>query len=436
MSEAVYAHYFHVLGGDRAAAQSLWTYLAKRYSLQIKDELQAIGVPSATGRVNVSCSLQGQKARICLLPLRGITTIELFWLPGSEGGDWQGAEQEINDIKVDSGSLMDEVFAEARVFIGSELETSALIASRQAVVDELPSSADILQGGNIYYLSSESDVTTYVFEPAQSLQALRFITDYLPTIDAGLQKLGKVAAFFRSQRQVIDKERLAAEKQLSATLHAQVVKATAGQVWADTLEEQVGQLATTYGKLASNASIIKDAHFTIVRELAAINAHLRAASLPGETSPTFVKEVMEEYGELTRELQQSGELLVGPTREAAAAIDVLRAQIDIARSRQNLELQEEGLALQVGAGFVEFILVFYYSLASWEHLAGLEHFEAVSALSRGLLVLFFAISVVAATHQAGEYATGKAVGLWRLSMALAVPVIILGIMLAVTVGAE
>ena len=436
MSEAVYAHYFHVLGGDRAGAQSLWTYLAERYALQIRDESTAIGVMPTTGRVNVSCSLHGDNARICLLPLRGITTVELFWLPSSEGGGWQGAEEEIRAIRADAGSLMDEVFAEARVFIGSDVETSTLIASRQAAADELPPSSDMLQGGTIYYLANETGIATYVFEPAQSPQALRVITDYLPAVDAGLQKLAKIAVYFRSQREIIDKERLAANKQLSATLHAQVVKSTTGRAWADTLEEQVGQLATIYGKLASNASIIKDAHFNILRELAAVDVHLRAASLPGEAAATFVDEVKEEYAVLARELQQSGELLVVPTGQAAAAIDVLRAQIDILRSRQNLELQEEGLALQVGAGFVEFILVFYYSLASWEHLAGLERFEAVSALSRGFLVLFFAAAVVAATHQAGQYATGKAVGLWRLATALAVPVIIVGVMLAVTVSAE
>lgn len=437
MSEAVYAHYFHVLGGDQAAAEPLWTYLAERYAVQSNKEAVAVGATPSSGKMNVSCSLQGEKARICLLPLPGVTTVELFWLPGSQGGDWQGAEKEIDDIRLQAGSRMDDVFAEARVFIGSETETSGLLASRQAAGDDdLPASPHKLQGGTIYHLSDVAGVPTYVFEPAQSLKALKVLTDHLPAIDGVLQKLGKIAVYFHSQREVIDDERVAANKQLSVTLHAQVVKPVAGHAWVSALEEQIEQLATIYGKLASDASIIKDAHFTIVRELAAIDTQLRAVSPPGEPVVTFVDDVREEYTALAQRLRQSGELLVVPTNQAATAIDVLRAEIDILHSRQNLELQEEGLALQVGAGFVEFILVFYYSLGSWGHLAGLEHFEAVSALSRGLLVFAFAASVVAATHQAGQYATGKAVGLWRLAMALAVPVVIVGIMLAVTVSAE
>lgn len=395
----------------------------------------SITATGSTGKVEPACSLRGDRGRICLLPLQGVTTIELFWLPASERGDWQAAENEIRDIKLESGTLMDEVFAEAHVFIGSETEISGLLASRQPVA-ELTPTPHRLQGGTIYLLPDEAGVAAYAFEPAQSVQALRVLTDYLPSIDAELQRLAKIAVYFRSQREVIDQERMNANKQLSATLHAQVVKSGAEREWAGTLEEQISELATIYGKLASNASIIKDAHFTIVRELAAIDVQLRAASPFEETAVTFVDEIKEEYVALARELQQSGDLLVVPTSQAATAIDVLRAQIDILRSRQNLELQEEGLALQVGAGFVEFVLVFYYSLASWEHLAGLKHFEAVSALARGLSVLAFAASVVAATHQAGQYATGKAVGRWRLAMALAVPVIIVGIMLAVTVGAE
>ena len=79
------------------------------------------------------------------------------------------------------------------------------------------------------------------------------------------------------------------------------------------------------------------------------------------------------------------------------AMDVVRMKISIERGRETIELQHESISLQVAAGFIEFIVVFYYTLNSWKILAD----EAFAALSPGVILITmtaFSSSVVLFTH--------------------------------------
>jgi multisubunit Na+/H+ antiporter MnhB subunit len=79
------------------------------------------------------------------------------------------------------------------------------------------------------------------------------------------------------------------------------------------------------------------------------------------------------------------------------AIDVIRMKISIERGRETIELQHESISLQVAAGFIEFIVVFYYTLNSWKILAG----KVFSTLSPGVILITltaFSSSVVLFTH--------------------------------------
>ena len=80
--------------------------------------------------------------------------------------------------------------------------------------------------------------------------------------------------------------------------------------------------------------------------------------------------------------------------EVKAAIDVVQTQVDLMRSKesvelqrqfnlvlaQNVDLQRKSLTLQIAAGFVEFIVIAYYSLSIWKNLSDPNIFHHIPAI--------------------------------------------------------
>ena len=85
-------------------------------------------------------------------------------------------------------------------------------------------------------------------------------------------------------------------------------------------------------------------------------------------------------------------------------------------------LQEERLALQVAAGFVEFVLIFYYTLKSWEGVAGHEVFDHVPPLLRLLVVAGVAAGATIGTHSLADAIQHKKAnkGVWLAAVLIVI----------------
>ncbi|MEK7816956.1 MAG: hypothetical protein AAB281_01740, partial [Actinomycetota bacterium] len=86
-------------------------------------------------------------------------------------------------------------------------------------------------------------------------------------------------------------------------------------------------------------------------------------------------------------------------------VEIMRAGEDAAIQAQTRELlhrslmlQQERMALRLAATFVEFVLVFYYVLKSWEGVVGIETFERIPSLLRMLVVFMIAGGTALGTH--------------------------------------
>jgi hypothetical protein len=76
----------------------------------------------------------------------------------------------------------------------------------------------------------------------------------------------------------------------------------------------------------------------------------------------------------------------------------VKVQEDLKGLQQStLELQKEGIFMQTAAGFIEFILIFYYSLGAW-HLIHEEQFKEAPSLFRFFFGFFVALSMVGIGH--------------------------------------
>jgi len=88
-----------------------------------------------------------------------------------------------------------------------------------------------------------------------------------------------------------------------------------------------------------------------------------------------------------------------------------------------LELQKEGVFLQTAAGFIEFILIFYYSLGAW-HLIDIHGFEKASPSFRFIFGLVMGLSMTGMGHFLTDSIKEKRLNPWLL-LCLAITVIML-----------
>jgi hypothetical protein len=88
-----------------------------------------------------------------------------------------------------------------------------------------------------------------------------------------------------------------------------------------------------------------------------------------------------------------------------------------------LELQKEGVFLQTAAGFIEFILIFYYSLGAW-HLINIHGFEKATPTFRFIFGLVMGLSMTGMGHFLTDSIKEKRLNPWLL-LCLAVTVIML-----------
>lgn len=78
---------------------------------------------------------------------------------------------------------------------------------------------------------------------------------------------------------------------------------------------------------------------------------------------------------------------------------MISLKLDAIRNKEYMEMQKKTSALQVAAGVIEFLAVFYYTLKSWEYFINLE--EVPKVLTFTLLTLF-TVSVVWLTDGLSE----------------------------------
>lgn len=104
---------------------------------------------------------------------------------------------------------------------------------------------------------------------------------------------------------------------------------------------------------------------------------------------------------------------------------MLSLKLDTMRNKEYLEMQRKTSALQVAAGIIEFVAVFYYTLKSWEYFVDLE--DVPKHLSFTLLMIF-TTSVVWLTDVLGESIAKK-----KILRRILIPAVIMAITLTLMI---
>ena len=449
--QIIAAHYFYLLKEDSDSLRKLWKQLTASTGPDgdstVPAALPALAAdPTAhSERCVIMHSTSSGEIDFCLAMLPNLAVIEVLWLKGA-GDHEQGWRDFLSFIdgqraQAQSGGIT--LFGETVLMVAApdeeadyEHDACALIGDRLNPSDALalpglgepsepvpaPScrhlvsdlAPELCGGGNprLTQLPGPNDSSAdYFVLRANSPE--RMLSTIFPELDSLLKELARAAAYFREQRDAIVEENSSIDKQVGALLHRQVVSMDVTNPDTVKLESRIAELSRMFGLLATDSLVTRQADKRLAKDLGALRRVLGRMMDPAPGKVDGVGDYhLELFGTEVEAIRTVNRDLDHSRQNAEAAIDVVRTRIELVRAEegsqiqsqtrglldQMLKLQEEATALQVAAGLIEFVLIFYYVLISWEHLLGLERAEHISPVMRILPVFGIAAGAALGTH--------------------------------------
>ena len=394
-SLAVY-FYFHKDNGSEI--KELWTGLAEKAGMEIGDT-------DAVELVNERFNSQGLTN---IKTLQGVGATIHIWLHKSI--------VVVSGISTDRGAWADlsslpcagYAIGWARVFIGDESGRDSLESKFGKRYSLLETDFGRLcqfeeKKGNrvhIYYLMHRDG----------SAAVEHFLTLDFPLFDFAIHKLHMERDYFKNQQKWILNEKAEIDKEIGELLHKSIVGETLNPEYIGSLEKDIDTLSSKYAILVNDGHLIRKARTTLEEEVGHVQSRLRGFG----AVPDSGLDITRDTAELIDKLREAETSISFAIKNTKTAIDTVRTSVELLRSRENIFLQEEAISFQVAAGVLEFIIIFYYSIASWDYIIGVERFDTIPPYIRFLTIFVFAALSVILTHFIGISFKEK----WKLNRGL------------------
>jgi hypothetical protein len=251
-----------------------------------------------------------------------------------------------------------------------------------------------------YFLSSTSE--------AGDLE--HFLTFDFPVFDFAIHKLHMERDYFKNQKRWILDEKQEIDKDLGEILHKSIVGVTLNPQFIERLEKDIDTISSKYAILVNDSNLVRNAITTLEEDIELVYKYLKEFANP----PPEGLEILRDSEQVKSQLVKTQNSIINTIKDTKTAIDTVRTNVDLLRSRENLGLQEEAISFQVAAGVLEFIIIFYYSLTSWLHLLGEERFEGIPSTVRFSSIFVFTSFAVIFTHFIGKSFREK----WKLNVGM------------------
>ncbi len=382
--------YFHVENSDEIKA--LWMELAKSMGIKLdaKDPTELVVNALKSHGITVVTAVKGKNAKLSVLLYRNVVIISgLFNYAG-----------EIDEVikKVDFKDLPSSeiTIGGAIVVMGSQKELDKAIQALGPGFTVIETNTGTLyqfdetpgEKKHFYYLSPIGD--------ADNLE--HFLLQHFPPFDFAIHKLHMERDYFKNQRKWVITEKSEIDKTIGDILHKRIVGETLNPAYINVLEKEIDTLSTKYAILVNDGHLIRKARTTLEDDIDSVYSHLNDFT---KILPEGSLEILRPSMELKKKLLEDELSLSYAIKNTKTAIDIVRMNVDLLRSRENIFLQEEAISFQVAAGVLEFIIIFYYGIASWEHLIGVERLDFIPPPTRFISIFLFASFAVLMTHFVG-----------------------------------
>lgn len=406
------AHYFYVLN-DQLPVNELFNHFSQKLPLvKCHDQLFISNSKIALSKPFSSIE-ENRTINFYLGTLGELKIFAIIW--NSDDFNEQILDDEIielESIRQSTKSLVGSILGESTVYSGAKPFNA------NGYLDNLSDSSNRhlsigLDTGLLFkQITSISDQRHfYGLEITDKDLANVFLLNNLPHIDLLLHKVKKEVHFFEEQRRVFEAQKTQVDREINKSLHNKTTLDQQADNYRSRLENEINKLADFYGKLSNALYITSSSRTTLERDLRKIKSldtKMNTDSKPSELSHYYEK-LFEEQLELLNSEQESLRL---SQENASAAISIVQTKVELFRGNeemalqtqtkelldQNVHVQNELLALQLATGVIEFVLVFYYTLKSWEGLLPEKLTYIIHPLIKLGTVSAFALSLVMFTH--------------------------------------
>ncbi|NLC07401.1 MAG: hypothetical protein GX755_05490 [Syntrophomonadaceae bacterium] len=267
--------------------------------------------------------------------------------------------------------------------------------------------------GPLHFVKTLNDEERHYYSVNTTLQigeGLTGLRRFLPLMDKKIFIHNAKMRYIRQRTSQIINEADAIEQTVSQILLSSNAVRN-NQPLTDVLEIEIEHLSKNYGILASYYRLLRESQGILDNSLILVTREARR--IYGGRVQVNLQDYLAVCKNTTREVIQASERVNLIMGEIKAAIEVIRTQVDLLRSKESVELQhqfkkimdqntalqEKSLSLQVAAGFVEFIVIAYYSFSFWKYQSDPVIFDRIPGPLTFLVACAFAGVSVICTHQ-------------------------------------
>lgn len=449
-------HYYYLLKSNEKSLGETWSLLLDRAGGEAEKQEPPGSLAGETGEhCRIVKSADGRDFDLRLAVLPGLAVVEAVYRDGTDGdlaAHWRGALKRLDGDRerVLTGGV--SLFGETTLLVAGdrsedEVKSAALEAAGagKALVSHL--NPEVAGDGKpllLFLPGAGGEKRDYYALAAAATDTIVFTT--FPELASLIRKIDRSASYFEVQRNTITDERSDTDRQVGSLLHRQVVAGKEASKTPEKLEQQVNDLSKMYGVLATDSLLIRNSQEQLETELRQYGRTFGALLSPGgkdETGSYFASIFNTELEAIRDEIRN----LDFSRENARAAIEIVRTEVELLRAGEDvaiqsqtrelllrsLTLQQERMALRVAATFVEFVLVFYYVLKSWESIAGGETFNRIPALLRILVVALIAGGTAMGTHYVAQAIQHRNLKESRTGIIIWLSVAVAALLLAATI---
>lgn len=287
----------------------------------------------------------------------------------------------------------------------ARLASCVFLSSRLDAADSLPRTT--LPEGDVVDLAPDRPGERLLLAGASPDRVLDRVRHVLARLAAARRQL-EVARTYTTE---ILREKQVVDASINKVLRYRIGQAK-GQEAIRVLEEHLQEMSQNYARLTRNAWIIDGAIADLrvaVQALEKAVDGLPRAGVAGGVDDALSRLPEALHEELDR-LDRQGRLVHESLETAKTAITTHSMNVEIVRSGELIELQKsteelqkKAVSFQSAAVLIELVVVFAYTLHSWEIVAGHHAFDAVAGWFKFLASLAFAGSLVLSAHEVAHW---------------------------------
>ncbi len=316
-------------------------------------------------------------------------------LPLAVEETWKGARERIDAAPPALAEALKPSRLASWVFLSSGLDAA----------DSLPRTT--LPEGDVVDLAPDRPGERLLLAGASPDRILDRVRRVLARLAAARRHL-EVARTYTTE---ILREKQVVDASINKVLRYRIGQAK-GQEAIRVLEEHLQEMSQNYARLTRNAWIIDGAIADLrvaVQTLEKEVDGLPRAGVAGLHDDALSR-LPEAIHEELEKLERQGRLVHESLETAKTAITTHSMNVEIVRSGELIELQKsteelqkKAVSFQSAAVLIELVVVFAYTLHSWETVAGEDPFHAVAGWFKFLASLAFAVSLVLSAHEVAHW---------------------------------